>query len=186
MKRYERPAEEEMSRLLEKYGRIKRRLMDWDLSHMDPRDEPPSQGEVVLLIFDDQGRMVVLSASEDGQDTSTLPQGRIGIDEGVEEAATRVALEEAGMRVVVEELAALHQMRIRFRSWELERWYFIMTCRLESVVETAESASLRRVRFIELPQEVPPEWARSQWYLWVLKDVGLVHPHFLLLGRPPE
>lgn len=185
MKRLERPPEEEMNRLLERYGRIKKRLMDWDLSHMDPEDEVPGHGEVVLLIFDEKGRLAVLQQPPGSEVSSTLPQGRIRLGERVEEAAERVGQERTGFAVTPQEVAALHQMRIRFRSWELERWYFIVTCRRDETLDEGKAEG-REVRFIELPQEVPPEWARSQWYLWILKDVGLVHPHFLLLGKPPS
>ncbi len=31
---------------------------------------------------------------------------------------------------------------------------------------------------------MPVWWAQSEWFLWILKDGGLLHPHSFLLGKP--
>ncbi len=116
-----------MERLMRKYGRVRRRVVDWDLRHLDEaREEAPSRGEVVLLILDEQDRLAVIGEHGEAGDAPIIPMGRIHPDEGVEEAAHRTAREETGSRIAIEEVAALHRVHIRYRTRKVERWYFIV------------------------------------------------------------
>lgn len=182
----ERPSDAEMNRLLEKYGRIRRRIVDWDMRHLDERgDWPPCHGEVVLLVRDREGRLVAARKRE--SEHYQLPMGRIQPGESIEEAARREALEETGWSVEVDEVAALHRVRIHFRAWELERWFFIVLCRPQDDGGTpTDTEEIAEVKLIQLPQELPLEWVRNQWYLWIMKDASLLHPHSFLLGKVPE
>lgn len=182
----ERPSDEEMDRILETYGRIRRRVVDWDFRHLDESgDYPPCQGEVVLLLRDEEGRLVAVQR-RDSPDHWILPMGRIDPGERVEDTAVREAREETGYDIRVEEVAALHRARIRFKAWDLERWYFVVLGRCQGggppPLDTDEIAD---VTHFELPSGIPPEWAQSEWYLWILKDASLLHPHSFLIGKPP-
>lgn len=162
--------------------------MDWDFTHLDtPRDCPPCFGEVVLLVVDDTGRIAAVRKKGAPEEAYILPQGRINEGEGIEDAAVREALEETGMEVKAEEVAALHRVRIQFKTWELERWHFIVICRSTSGDgEPLDDEEIAEVRFLQLPSETPLEWVRSGWELAVLKDAGFLHPHSFLLGKPPD
>lgn len=181
--RVERPPDEELDRVLSAYGRIRRRVVDWDLRHLDERgDWPPCFGEVVLLIRDDEDRVALVRKRE--SEHEELPIGRIEEGESVEEAAHREAREETGHTVEVEEIKALHRVRIQFKSWNLERWFFVVLCRaMEDLGAPEDPEEIADVRFLQLPSEMPPEWAQSEWYLWILKDGDLLHPHAFLLGK---
>ncbi|MCJ2520688.1 MAG: NUDIX domain-containing protein [Candidatus Thermoplasmatota archaeon] len=188
MQDIERPSKGEIDRLLERYGRLRRRIVDWDLRHLDEQTNYPAPfGEVISLILDHQGRVAAVKRSGPQEDIYVLPQGRIDEGEGVEEAAVRVALEATGMEVKIVEVAAIHRARIRFKGGSVERWYFIVLC--SSLIdgdEAHDAGDDREAKFVKLPIEMPLEWARSQWYLWVLKDAGLLHPHAFLLGKAPS
>ncbi|MFQ5837321.1 MAG: NUDIX domain-containing protein [Thermoplasmata archaeon] len=175
MKYVEKPPEEELHQLLQKYGRVKRRIVDWDLRKLDQkRDYPPCFGEVVLLIFDEENRIALVRKRGSPRDIFTFPQGRIDAGEGVEKAAAREAKEETGMDVKVEALAAMHIVNICFKSWDLERWHFIVVCRALSAPASPEDREeIAEVKFAELPPQIPSDWPLSEWYFWVLKDAGL-------------
>lgn len=181
----ERPSKEEMRRILERFGRIRRRVVDWDLAHQEyTPDDPPCDGEVVPLVLDEANRLAGVR-ERGGPDYFTIPTGRIHAGEGVEAGAIREALEETGCEVRVEDVAALHRIRIRFKTSHLERWYFIVLCRVEaSLGVPRDTEEIAEVKFLDLPREMPVEWAQSEWYLWVLKDASLLHPHSFLLGKP--
>lgn len=183
VKPVERPPDEEMDRILETYGRIRRRVVDWDLRHLneDP-DYPPCVGEVVLLILDNEGRLATVR--KQGSEHWILPMGRIAPGETVEEAAAREAKEETGWEVRVEEVRALHRARIRFQTWRLERWYFVVVCRaLQDEGGPQDTEEIAEAQFVRLPSGIPIEWVQSEWYLWCLKDADLLHPHAFLIGR---
>ncbi len=182
----EKPPEEELDRVLEKYRRIRRRVVDWDWRDFDEStDYPPCFGEVVLLILDGEGRLAVVRKRGSPEDRYMLPMGRINEGEGVEEAAEREALEETGLVVRVDDVSALHRARIRFKRWNLERWYFIVQCSIrDDGGSPPDRAEIEEVMFVGIPSEIPVWWVRAQWFLWVLKDAGLIHPHSFLLGKP--
>ncbi len=186
MRIIEKPADEEIDRLLRKYRRIRRRVVDWDMPQLDPaRDYPPCFGEVVLLIIDDVGRIAAMRKRGASEEAYMLPQGRIDEGEGIEDAAVREAFEETGREVKVEEVAAVHRVRIRFKSWRLERWHFVMICRSTSGGgKPQDQDEVAEIKFLKIPSEIPTEWIRSGWELSVLKDAGLLHPHSFLLGKP--
>ncbi len=182
----EKPQEGELDRLLKRYRRIRHRVVDWDWRQFDEsKDYPPCDGEVVLLILDGQGRLAVVRKRGAPEDSYMLPMGRIGEGESVEQAARREALEETGMAVGVEDIPAIHRARIRFKRWNLERWYFIVQCAVEGGGgPPSDGEEIAEVSFIELPGGIPRSWVRAQWFLWVLKDASLLHPHSFLLGKP--
>jgi 8-oxo-dGTP diphosphatase len=184
--RLERPSDEEIDRILRSYGRIRRRVVDWDMKDRDEPDEPPCDGEVVPLVRDDEGRLAVVR-QRDGTTHYQLPTGRIQPGEGIEEAALREALEETGCHVAVDEVPALHRIRFRFRNAEWERWFFLVLCRVLSAEDGPQDTDeIEAVKFVHLPGEMPVEWAQWEWPLWVLKDASLLHPHSFLLGKPPS
>lgn len=181
----ERPPDEEMERLVETHGRIRRRVVDWDLRDREANgDNPPCDGEVVLLLQDEEGRLAVVRKRA-APEHWLLPTGRIREGEPVEDAARREALEETGRTIRVEEIAALHRVRIQFRTSERERWFFVVLGSfLEAEGQPEDQEEIAEVAFVRLPSEMPVEWAQSEWYLWILKDGGLLHPHAFLLGKP--
>lgn len=181
----ERPSDDEVEQLMRKYGRVRRRVVDWDLRHLDEENAGgPHRGEVVLLIRDEEDRLAVVRDPGQAEEASMIPMGSIGPEEGVEDAARRWALEETGHRVAIEEVAALHRVNLHFRTREVERWYFILLARMLDRGGDAEGGRDRRLAFVHLPSEMPVWWAQSEWFLWILKDGGLLHPHSFLLGKP--
>lgn len=181
--RLERPPDEEVDRVLQKYGRIRRRVVDWDRRDRDEPEEPPCDGEVVPLVRDADGRLAVVRHREGSQDF-LLPTGRIQPGEGVEEAALREALEETGCHVAIDEVPALHRIRIRFRDAEWERWSFLVLCRVLAAENgPRDTDEIEAVKFVHLPGEMPIEWVQWEWPMWVLKDASLLHPHSFLLGK---
>lgn len=177
-----------MNRLLRTYGRLKRRVVDWDLRQ---EDEAPYReacdGEVVILLLDEEGRLAIVRARGDPEERYILPMGRVEVGETIEEAAIREALEETGKRVRVEGVLALHRVRMHFRGWELERWYFVVRCLLvEDRGGPQDTREIEESRFVRLPGEMPLWWAQSEnnWFLSVLKDGEVLHPHSFLLGNP--
>lgn len=183
MVRLERPSDEEVDRLLRKYGRMRRRMVDWDYRDRDEPEEPPCDGEVVPLVRDEEGRLAVVRQRE-GSEQFLLPTGRIQPGEGIEAAAVREALEETGCHVAIDEVPALHRIQIRFREAAWERWYFLVLCRILSREDgPQDTEEIEAVKFVHLPGEMPLAWAQWEWPLWVLKDAGLVHPHSFLLGK---
>lgn len=183
----ERPSEEELKGLLEKFGRLRRRVVDWDLADEEyTPDDPPCEGEVVPLVLDQENRLAVVR-QRGGPDYFTIPTGRINRGEGVEACAIREALEETGCEVHIEDVAALHRIRIRFKTSKLERWYFVVLCRVDGPAGSPQDTEeISEVKFVDLPGEMPIEWAQSEWYVWVLKDASLLHPHSFLVGKSSE
>ncbi|MFQ5986004.1 MAG: NUDIX domain-containing protein [Thermoplasmata archaeon] len=181
----ERPPEEEVREILERFGRIRRRVVDWDLTDQEyTPDDPPCDGEVVPLVLDEEDRLAVVR-QRDGPAYFIIPTGRINPGESVEAGAIREAWEETGCEVRVEDVAALHRVRIQFKISQLERWYFIVLCRVEGPVGSPlDTEEISEVKFVDLPGEMPVEWAQSEWYVWVLKDASLLHPHSFLVGKP--
>ena len=82
--RLERPPDAEVDRLLRKYGRIRRRVVDWNWPERDEPEEPPCDGEVVPLVRDEEGRLAVVRHREGAQEF-VLPTGRIQPGEGIVE-----------------------------------------------------------------------------------------------------
>lgn len=188
MQYVEKPPDEELNRLLENYGRLRTRIVDMDFRHIDEkRDYPPCFGEVVLLIHDSEGRLATVRKRGSPDGAYGLPMGRISEAESVEEAAVREAFEETGRAVKVEEVVALHRVRYKFMRWNLERWTFILLCRpLTDEGAPQDTEEIEEVKFVRLPDEIPLGWVRTPWYLWVLKDAELLHPHAFLLGKAPS
>ncbi|MEE8198783.1 MAG: NUDIX hydrolase [Thermoplasmata archaeon] len=183
MGRLERPSDEEVDRILRKYGRIRRRVVDWNWPDRDEPEEPPCDGEVVPLVRDEEGRLAVVRHRA-GTGDFVLPTGRIQPGEGIEAAAVREALDETGFHVAIDEVPALHRVRIRYRDAEWERWFFLVLCRvLRAEDGPKDTEEIEAVKFVQLPGEMPIEWVQAEWPMWVLKDASLLHPHAFLVGK---
>ncbi len=157
--------------------------MDWNWPDRDEPEGPPCDGEVVPLVRDEEGRLAVVRRRSGTRDF-VLPTGRSQPGEGIEKAAVREALKETGCHVAVDEVPALHRVRIRYRDAEWERWFFLVLCRvLRTEDGPQDTEEFEDVKFVQLPGEMPIAWAQAEWPMWVLKDASLLHPHAFLVGK---
>lgn len=179
----EKPAEEEVARLIHTYGEGRQRVVTWDQREVDYRremEDPVCFGEVVLLVHDDKGRIAVVRGKGSPRDAFDLPTGIIEEDEGVEDAAVREGYEETGSHIRVEELTAVYRVQVRFARWDVERWFFILRCSARSPKGgPKDTKEIEEVRFVRLPEEAPERWKQEEWWggNWreqILKDSGLL------------
>lgn len=179
----ERPADEEISRLIDKYGNVPQRIVDWDQRDVDYRremEDPPCFGEVILLIGEAEGRLAVVRARGSSPDAFDLPTGIIEEGERVDDVAIREALEETGRDVRVERLTGIYRVRVRWKAWNLERWFFAVRCL--AVTDGGvphDTEEVEEVKFVRLPEESPSSWSRSEWWggAWrrqILEDGGML------------
>lgn len=164
----ERPSDEQIERLARKYTRVRRRIVHWDQRHVDFRremEDPKSFGEVVLLIHNEAGRIALVRGRGSSPDAFDLPTGTIEEGEAIEEVAMREAHEETGREVRLEGLVAIYQVRVRWKTWDLERWFFVFRCLAISESGTPQdSEEIEEVKFIYVPDEMPPSWSRNEWW----------------------
>ncbi|HEY3419788.1 MAG TPA: NUDIX hydrolase [Methanomassiliicoccales archaeon] len=90
-----------------------------------------SSGTVVLLIFNLAGSCVFVKRKEASD--WLLPMGRIGSSEGIIEAAIRVAMEEAGVKIIPLGVPQCQRITCLYNDMTCLRWYFVV------VAETATS-----------------------------------------------
>jgi len=170
----EKPSDEKIERLEEKYGKAKRRIVTWDRREVDFRremEDPLCFGEVVLLIEDREGRLAIVRKRGSSANAWDTPTGIIEEGEGVEEASLREGYEETGRKVRVERLAAIHQLRVHWKAWDVERWFFVLRCRALSDSGTPEdTAEIEEVKWVRVVEELPKWWADSQWHQDILAD----------------
>lgn len=123
----ESPSIEQLSELINKYGKFRHHRRTWDLSHLDEPFSPPScSGEVVLIIRTDESKIVYVSRHGHPKDWF-LPMGRIHVGESVEMAAIRETYEETGLTIDVLGIPLLYKVDIVFKDWTLRKWHFIVT-----------------------------------------------------------
>lgn len=174
----ERPSEGEVERLEETYGPAKRRVVTWDRRTVDYRremEEPLCFGEVVLLIVDHDGRLAVVRKRGSPMEDWGIPTGIIEEGETVDAACLREGLEETGRTIRIDTLRGIHKVRVHFKEWDVERWFFILRCTaLAATGDPRDSAEIEEVRFIRLPEETPSAWAGSEWHRNILADGGLL------------
>ncbi len=174
----EKPSDDKIRRLEEKYGPVKHRIVTWNRREVDFRremEDPLCFGEVVLLIEDSDGRLAIVWKRGSSANARNTPTGIIEEGEGVEEASLREGYEETGRQIRVEKLAAIHQVRVHWKAWDVERWFFILRCTALSDVGTPEDTTeIEEVKWVRVPEELPKSWADSQWYRDVLGDGGLI------------
>ncbi len=184
----EKPSEEEVDRVEGKFGKAKRRIVTWDRRTVDYRremEDPLCFGEVVLLIEDSDERLAIVRKRGSSANAWDTPTGIIEDGEGVEEASLREGYEETGRQIRVEKLAAIHQVRVHWKAWDVERWFFILKCTALSDVGTPEDTTeIEEVKWVRVPEELPKSWADSQWHRDVLGDGGLIQGSGDRLGRP--
>ncbi len=174
----EKPSEEEVDRVEGKFGKAKRRIVTWDRRTVDYRremEDPRCFGEVVLLIADDAGRLAVVRKRGSPEDDWDIPTGIIKAGETVEAASLREGLEETGRTIRIDALCAVHQVRVHFKEWDVERWFFILRCTaLAPAGSPRDTEEIEAVKFIHVPEEVPSGWAGSEWHQNILGDGGLL------------
>lgn len=143
-------------------------------------EEPRCFGEVVLLIHDQAGRLAVVRARRSSLDVFDLPTGIIEEGENIEEAAMREAREETGREVRLVDLVAMYQVRVRWKAWDLERWFFVFQCLALSESGTPrDTEEIEEVKFVRVSDEMPESWSRNEWWGggWrrqILKDGGFL------------
>lgn len=174
----EKPSEEEVKRLERTHGPAKRRVVTWDRRTVDFRremEDPPCFGEVVLLIMDDPGRLAVVRKRGSPADDWDIPTGIIEEDETVDAAALREGLEETGRTIRIDALCAIHQVKVHFKEWDVERWFFILRCTAVAPAgNPRDTVEIEAVKFIHVPSEMPSGWVGSEWHQDILTDGGLL------------
>lgn len=179
----EKPSEREIERLSQKYGRIRPKIVQWDQTDVDFRQDmenPRCHGEVVLLIHDAGGRLAVVRGKGSAPGAFDLPTGIIEEGERVEEVARREALEETGAEVRVDDLVAIYRVRVRWKAWNLERWFFVLRClALSDVGPPRDTKEIEEAKFIRPREELPASWSRNEWWggVWrrrILEDSGFL------------
>ena len=174
----EKPSEEDVERLERTYGPAKPRVVTWDRRTVDYRremEDPLCFGEVVLLIVDDAGRLAVVRKRGSPAEDWDIPTGIIEAGETVEAASLREGLEETGRTIRIDALRAVHKVRVHFKEWDVERWFFILGCTaLAPAGSPRDTAEIEDVKFIRLTEEMPPAWQYSEWHQTILADGGLL------------
>lgn len=179
----EKPAEEDVARLIHKYGEGRQRIVTWDQREVDYRremEDPLCFGEVVLLVHDEGGRLAVVREQGSPPEAFDLPTGVIQEGERVEDAALREGYEETGSHIRVEELTAVYRVQVRFATWDVERWFFILRCSAKSPSSgPKDTKEIEDVRFVRLPEQAPERWKEEEWWggTWreqILKDASLL------------
>ncbi len=119
----ERPEEEEMQELYNKFGEPEIKEEKVSLTSLDyTGDYPPCKGEAVLEISKD-GK--VIGVRHKGGEKFVLPMGRIWKDESILEGAKREAKEETGLEVDIKEFGEIRMVHFQFSNAELERWHLL-------------------------------------------------------------
>lgn len=143
-------------------------------------EDTPCFGEIVLLIEDAEGRLAVVRGRGASPGAFDLPTGVIEEAENVEEVALREALEETGRRVRLRNLVGIYRVRIRWRAWNLERWFVAFRCLALSETGTPQDIEeIEEVKFVRIPEEIPGWWPGHEWWggRWrqqILEDGGVL------------
>lgn len=128
----EKPDEESISKLFEKYEEPVIREIQWDLTQLDQSFEKPECiGEGVPVIFDDKDRIAMIRhTGPKNIDYWMLPMGRIEFGETVEQGTIREAKEETGLDIKLVTMPAIHKIIINFKNFQLIRWHFIFKAKI--------------------------------------------------------
>ena len=138
-------------------------------------EDTPCFGEIVLLIENAEGRLAVVRGRGASPGAFDLPTGVIEEAENVEEVALREALEETGRRVRLRNLVGIYRVRIRWRAWNLERWFVAFRCLALSETGTPQDIEeIEEVKFVRIPEEIPGWWSGQEFVQWF--SIGLAGP----------
>lgn len=161
----ERPEEEEIHHLIEKYGEPVIRDFSFDYHGRDEKEDyPKCKGGCRILIRREGGTVLVNYGPGGGY---YLPGGRIWEGETVEEGAIREAREETGLDVELKEMPELHKCNYLFKDWNLERWEFIFIARcIGGSLEPQDRNEIHQAATLETP---PPEYDDVEWFQTVWK-----------------
>ncbi len=119
----EKPNEEELERLYQKYGEPDIKEDEVKLSSLEyTEDYPDCKGEAVIEILKD-GKVVGVKHAKGGK--FVLPMGRVWEKEEFVEGAMREAREETGLNIDLKDLKEIRKVRFYFSNAELIRWHLL-------------------------------------------------------------
>jgi ADP-ribose pyrophosphatase YjhB (NUDIX family) len=155
----ERPDEQEIHLLSDKYGKPLVREFHIDLRERDEiQDYPDCKGGSRIAIKSDDG-IVLVRAREGG--IFGLPGGRIWADESVADGTIREAEEETGLIVELRGLPELHKCQYLFKNWSLERWVFVFTAyAVGGILAPKDNEEIDEAAVF---RELPSDYGRKSW-----------------------
>lgn len=119
----EKPDEEELEELFQKFGEPEIKEEEVSLSALEyTGDYPDCKGEAVLEIVKD-GKIVGVRHLRG--EKFVLPMGRVWKSEHFVEGAKREAREETGLEVDLQGLDEIRKVLFHFSNAELERWHLL-------------------------------------------------------------
>ena len=119
----ERPDDEELQALYQKFGEPEIKEEEVSLSSLEYKgDYPECKGEAVLEIKKDNK---IVGVRHSAGEKFVLPMGRVWKSEDFIEGAKREAKEETGLQVEIESFEEMRKVRFEFSNTELERWHLL-------------------------------------------------------------
>lgn len=146
----ESPDEQRWRELVRDYGTPRFADRVWNMPERIENVEPPTiSGEVILLIFNLAGSCVFVRRR--GVLDWFFPMGRIGMKEGIIDAARREAMEEAGVEIHPVGVPLCQRVTLHFKNLTFQRWHLIVVAETISSVLTPTDGEIEEARFFDLP-----------------------------------
>lgn len=163
----ERPEEEEIHRLFEKYGEPEVRKLSFDLRERDEKEDyPKCIGGCTIIARAEKGIVLVRHR---GSSVFHLPGGRILEGETIEEGAIREAMEETGLTVELTDMPELHKCQYLFKNWNLERWVFVFVA--DAVCGDPNPRDKEEISEVSFFRRPPPHFSDAKWLQRIWKDL---------------
>ncbi|MEF8832805.1 MAG: NUDIX hydrolase [Candidatus Thermoplasmatota archaeon] len=148
----ERPNEEELEELYQKFGEPEIKEEEVSLSALEYKgDYPDCKGEAVLQIKKEDK---IVGVKHQGGEKFVLPMGRVWKNEEFIEGAKREAEEETGLQIEIVSLEEVRKVRFEFSNAELERWHLLFEA--EEVGEELKPKDTEEIEEVKLFE--------GQWY----------------------